>query len=305
LIIRVKSLKIESLRNFIKITEYQNFSKLAEDLSISQSTLSHRISQLEEELDDIVLIDRTTKKFELTKEGEIFLDYAKKIVELYDTCKNELINSSQKPFENIMITASTLPGSHILPKYIARFKEKNPSVNFKVLINNSKKSMDLLLKNMVDFAGIGSFMDIEKDKFDFVKIGEDSLRFISSPNHQLLKNDKAVVKFTDLIQFPFISREKGSGTRNIFETHFPNYNELNVELEINDNNSIISAVSDSNYISIQSELIAKKAEAAGLIKVIKIKEFPVIAQRDIYVLKVKEKEELSTLKKKFWESLKG
>lgn len=297
-------MKIESLRNFIKLTEYQSFSKLAEDLSISQSTLSHRISQLEEELDNIVLIDRTTKKFELTNEGEIFLDYAKKIVELYDSCKKELIESSQKPYGKIIITASTLPGSQILPKFITKFKEKNPSVNFKVIINNSKKSIDLLLKNMVDFAGIGSFMSIDKSRFDVTKIGEDRLCFICSPNHELIKNGKEFVNFTDLIQFPFITREKGSGTRKIIENQFPKYRELNVELEINDNDAIISAVSESNYISTQSELIAKKAEAAGLIRILKVKEFPVIAQRDIYVLKLKEKRELSKFKKRFWENLK-
>ncbi|TFG11373.1 MAG: LysR family transcriptional regulator [Promethearchaeota archaeon] len=61
-------MNIELLRNFISLTKNQSFSGLAKDLSISQSTLSHQISQLEEEL-GVTLIDRTTRKFNLTSEG--------------------------------------------------------------------------------------------------------------------------------------------------------------------------------------------------------------------------------------------
>lgn len=72
---------------------------------------------------------------------------------------------------------------------------------------------------------------------------------------------------------------------------------------MNDNDSIISAVSESTYISILSELIAKKAEDAGLIKILNVKEYPVIAKRDVFFIKLKDKK-LSNLKKKSWAYLK-
>ena len=78
---------------------------------------------------------------------------------------------------------------------------------------------------------------------------------------------------------------------------------LNSQLEINDNDSIISAVSGSDNISILSSFIARRAEKAGLIKIIKIKEYPVIATRVLFFIKLKEKE-LTGLKKKFWEYVK-
>jgi DNA-binding transcriptional LysR family regulator len=295
-------LKIEFLRNFIKLTHYKSFSGLAKDLSISQSTLSHQISQLEEEFGNITLIDRTTRKFKLTQQGEVFLDYAKNIINLYDTCKQELSEYSEKQIEDIIITASTLPGSHILPKYIANFRNEHPNVNFKILINNSQKSIDVLKKQMADFAGIGSFMDEDKDHFDIVKIGNENLVFICAPNHKLLKSGKDSVDFKELIKYPFIAREQGSGTRNIIVQHFTGYKQLNIILEMNDNDSIISAVSDSDNFSILSEIIAKKAEDANLIKILKIKNYPIIAKRDVFFIKLKNKK-LKGLKKKFWEYL--
>ena len=276
---------------------------MARDLSISQSTLSHQISQLEKEFGDIKLIDRTTRKFTLTQQGKIFLKYAEKIIALYDSCKQELAQFTEKQLEDITITASTLPGSHILPKFIANFREKYPSVNFKISINNSHKSLELLKREMADFAGIGSFMNYEKGDFDIIKIGEDQLKFVCSPEHNLIKSTKESVDFNELINSPFIAREKGSGTRNVFEQQFEKYDELNIELEINDNDSIISAVSESNYISILSELIAKKAADAGLIEILNIEQYPIIAKRDIYFIKLKESK-FSGLKKKFWEYLK-
>ncbi len=297
-------MNLEYLRNFIKLTQYKSFSKLASELPISQSTLSHQISQLEKEFGEVVLINRTTKMFELTKAGKVLLEYAQKLIETYDICRAEISRFSDKLEEVMTISASTIPGSHILPKYIADFRNKNPNLTFKILINNSQKSLEFLKNEMVDFAGIGSFMGGNERDFDYIKLGEEEFKFICSPHHELVKNGIDTVKFDDLTKYPFIWREKGSGSRFTFEEQFPAYKDLDIELEINDNDSIISTVSDSNYVGIMSEIMAKKAESAGLIKTLKIKDYSVIAKRDLYFVKLKQKE-FSQLKKKFWNELKS
>ncbi|MFX1601405.1 MAG: LysR substrate-binding domain-containing protein [Promethearchaeota archaeon] len=296
-------MNIEYLRNFIKLTQYKSFSKLASELPISQSTLSHQISQMEKDFGGVLLIDRTTKKFELTKAGKLFLENAKRIIDLYDSCKIEISKFKDQLKEDIIISASTIPGSHILPRYIAEFRNKNPNVNFKILINNSQKSIENIKSGMADFAGIGSFMSYNEREFDYIKIGEDEFKFICSPNHELIKEGQTI-NFDDLIKYPFVWREKGSGMRNTFKQQFPEYKKLDIELEINDNDSIISTVSESNYISIMSDMMADKAESAGLIKSLKIRNYPVIAKRRLYFVKLKQKQ-LSQLKKKFWHEIKS
>ena len=140
----------------------------------------------------------------------------------------------------------------------------------------------------------------KRQEFDCIKVGEDKLVFICSPNHKLLKGQSSSVTFDALIKYPYISREKGSGTREVIENGFKAYEILNKSLEINDNDSIISAVSESNYIALLSEIVAINAENAGLIKIIKLKEYPIVAKREIFFIKLKEKK-LSGLKKKFWD----
>jgi len=293
-------MQIEYLRNFIKLTQFKSFSKLAQELPISQSTLSHQISQIEKDFGG-KLIDRSTKKFELTKAGEIFLKHAESIINIYDNCKREISEFFQQKIEDIIISASTIPGSHVLPKYIAEFRNKNPSVNFKILINNSQKSIENIKKGSADFAGIGSFMKYNRDGFDFIKIGEEKIKFICSPTHELLQDGNNSVSFEVLTKYPFVWREKGSGMRETFKNQFPKYKDLNIKLIINDNDSIISTVSDSNYIGIMSEIMTNKIP--HLVKSLEIKEFPEVAKRSLYFLKLKNKE-LSELKNKFWEYIK-
>lgn len=296
-------MRIDYLSTFLKLCEYKSFSRLAEDLNISQSTLSHRISQLEEEFGGIVLINRTTKKFELTKEGKILLNYSKLIIDLYDKCKQEIQEYSGLHSVEITISSSTLPGSHILPKYITNFKNEHANVDFKIIINNTQESIDLLKKKAVDFAGVGSFMEEQEDLFVNKILDEDELVFICSPAHKIITYGSDEVTLNELIKYPFINREEGSGTRSVFEKNFDAFDQLEPKLVINDNDSIITAVSNSNYISILSKIIAKKAEDAGLVKILTIKEFPIIAKRNIYILKLKGKP-LGDLKGKFWDYIK-
>ena len=295
-------MNIEYLRNFIKLANYKSFTELAHDLPISQSTISHQISQLEKDF-GLTLINRSTKKFEITEAGKILLNYSQKIIDLYDSCVIDLEEFRNIKFEEIVISASTTPGSHILPRNIAEFRDNNPNVNFKIKINNSLKSIENIVKKLADFAGIGSFINYRKDDFDVIKIGEDELKFICSPNHKLLEISKGKVNLSDLMNYPFVWREKGSGMRNAFEHQFPDYKKLKIKLEMNDNDSIISAVSESNYLSIMSEMMAINAEKAGLIKILEIRSFPHIVKRDLFFIKSRDNES-SELKTSFWDYIK-
>ena len=296
-------MNIRYIKNFIKLAKYGNFSECASDLSISQSTLSHQISQIEENLGNIKLIDRTTKKFEITEAGNIFLKYATQIIELYNNCELELDKYSKQKYETITISASTIPGSHILPKLIAEYKDKHPSTIFNIKINNSEISIKNIIKSNADFAGIGSFINYNPEQFEYIIIGSEELKFICSPNHELLERGQNIVSFNQLTKYPFIWRESGSGMRTVFQQQFPYYDKLNIKLEMNDNDSIISTVSDSDFISIMSEMMAEKSEKANLIQTLNVKEYPIVAKRELYFIRKKEID-LSHTKKDFWEFIK-
>jgi len=279
------SLRIDFLRHFILLTEEKSFSKVSEKIAITQSALTQQISHLEEFF-GCNLIDRTTRTFKLTKQGEILVEYSKKIIMLFDEVHKEITKLSKIFKGTIKISASTIPGNHILPKFITNFKNNYPDIVINIQIKNSKLSLIDLKNENVDFAAIGSFMKEDRDYFEYFPIFSENLTYICAPNHDLSNINKSNIKFEDLIKYPFISREKGSGTRQFAEEHLERYEELNHRLEMNSNESIISAVSKSENISILGEMSAKKAENAGLIKILKISDIPPL-KRELYFVKRK------------------
>lgn len=294
------SIKIDLLRHYILLAEEKSFSSVAEKISLTQSALSQQITQLENYF-NCKVIDRSTRSFKLTKQGEILLKFAKEIVSTFEKCSYEISKLSQELIGVIKISASTIPGNHVLPQFIADFKNKNANVVFNIQIKNSKKSIEDVKNDLVDFAAIGSFMSEESSEFEYFSISSDSLVFISASNHELLKM-KVNLKFNDLLKYPFIARERGSGTRNFAELNLAEYDKLNQTLEMNSNESIISAVSKSNDLSLISETSAKKAEDAQIIKILNISDLKPL-DRKLYFVK-KKKGELNKVAKEFWDFLK-
>ena len=294
------SVKIDLLRHFILLAEEKSFSRVAEKIKITQSALSQQITQLEIHF-NCKVIDRSTRSFKLTKQGEILLKHAKEIVSSFDETTREISNLSKELVGTIKISASTIPGNHILPKFIAAFKNKNENVIFNIQIKNSRESLADLKNELVDFASVGSFMKEDTTIFDYFPIYSERLVFICSPEHELVKTKKGNVEFKDMRKFPFIAREKGSGTREFAENNFSRYSELNNTLEMNSNESIISAVSNSSDISIISEMSAKKAVNANLLKILKVSDITPL-ERELYFVR-KKGLELNKVANEFWSFL--
>ncbi|MFW9988269.1 MAG: LysR substrate-binding domain-containing protein [Candidatus Odinarchaeota archaeon] len=294
------SIRIEFLYNFIILAKEKNFSNAAEEISLTQSALSQQVSQLEKFF-DCSLIERSTRDFKLTKQGELLVDYSKQIWSLLKEYQTSISKLNNNYVEIIRISSSTIPGTHILPKYIANFKNKYNNANFSMEIKNTEQSITDMMNEKVHFAAIGSFMKLDNNKFEFIELGFEELVFICAFNHELLKNEHQL-KLEDILTYPFIDREKGSGTRDVIEKNFKRYSELNHKIKMMNNEAIISAVSESESISLISEISATKAENAKLIKIIYLQDIPPI-QRKLYLIKKKDVK-LETFAVKFFEFIK-
>jgi len=295
------SLRIDFLRHFIFLAENKSFSNVADKISITQSALSQQIEHLEKYF-NCNLIYRSTRTFKLTKQGEILLKYSKNIVSLFDKSHKEISNLNKELVGIISISASTIPGNHVLPKFIADFKNKYANVTISIWIKNSKQSLIDLKNKHVEFAAIGSFMNEDQENFDYFPIFSENLVFVCALDHDLIRKKKGKVLFDDLIKYSFISREIGSGTRQFTTENLERYGELNQILEMASNESIISAVYKSDNISIISELSAKKAEDANLIKILNISDIPPL-YRELFFVKRKSIT-LNKLSQRFWNFIK-
>jgi DNA-binding transcriptional LysR family regulator len=197
---------IHQLRVFTSVYKNRSFSKASEELYLTQPTISDHIKTLEEEL-DCKLFDRLGRTIIPTKEAEVLYSHALEIIERANTLK-EVINQTKKEIKGeLIIGASTIPGTYLLPSIMAAFQKKYPPVSFKIFISDSREIVDKVSKHELLLGIVGA--KIGDEQTNYIPFIEDELIVISSPF--LINNNTITLK--ELIQFPMVIREEGSGTR--------------------------------------------------------------------------------------------
>ena len=297
----METIRFDYLNTFLTVARTHSFSIAAKELATSQGTVSHHIAALETYF-DAELFKRTANGVEVTDAGATLKQTAEKILQEAQNAKARISSAKQNLSGTIKIAASTTPGEHIIPSLIAEFQKRHANVKFKIKAEDSLSSLSSLQANNVDFAAVGTLQGFE-EKFDFIQVGQDDLVLIIPCNHELTKQKSVAIK--EIIKFPFIDREETSGTRKeierLLEHNELSLERLNIALELGSTESVITAVSEGRGIAIISSIAAKKACAAGLIKIVKIEEAK--SPRKLYI--GRPKTPLVKASEAFWEFCKG
>src|SRR5687768_7454241 len=112
-------MQIESLKVFCDLAETESFTKAAQINEITQSAVSQQVSALERTF-KALLIERSKKKFRLTREGEILYEYAKQLINLYDSLFNKVQEVRDVVSGTIRVSTIYSIGLHDLPPYLKR-----------------------------------------------------------------------------------------------------------------------------------------------------------------------------------------
>ena len=163
------------LEAFIATVDRQSFSAAADSLYLSQPTISSYIHSLEREL-NTQLIRRTTKKFEVTPNGQQLYDYAAALLRLQQKAITELSNTSVK---ELHIGTSSVPGQSILPRVLAGYRKEAPDVSAFVTHTDSMEVIQQVENGTLDVGLVG-----RKTECDcvFEPIATDDL-VIAAPNN--------------------------------------------------------------------------------------------------------------------------
>ncbi len=295
-------LRVRALKTFLVLVETGNFSKTAEKLDITQGTVSNHITSLENYFGAELFYkgERAREGEKLTQAGITVLEFAREIIAILNQTRDEVNRIKGAVTGTLRIATSTIPGEHVLPKFIARFKAKHPTVEFEVDLSDSGKSLEKLIAKEIDLAAVGSLIGYEGDVETF-QIAEEQLVVIVPPEHELASKES--IDPNVLVDFQLITREKTSGTRKeterILESSKISLEELNT-LELGSTESVITAVSEGYGISVLSSIAAKKAE--NYVKVIPLE----IAdnKRKLYMIRRKQ-DSYSVLIDTFWDFVKN
>ncbi|MGP1432625.1 selenium metabolism-associated LysR family transcriptional regulator [Treponema sp.] len=200
-------MEFKHLEVFVKLVENLSFSAAADELHISQPTVSLHIKQLEEELDTPLFI-RSTRELKITEEGSMLYNEAKDLLQQRTQLIDRFINPGQKV---LRIGASTIPAGYIVPLVLSRFKKSHPNILVEIEEQNSYDTIKRISMRKVDAGIVG--MKTEDENCEFRPIYQDEFVFITPniPYYQQLKKSKPSLK--RLAQEPLIVRESGSAVK--------------------------------------------------------------------------------------------
>jgi DNA-binding transcriptional LysR family regulator len=229
------------LETFCRVAALKSFSRAADDLFLTQPTVSGHILSLERSL-SLRLFDRTGREIRLTKAGELFLRYASKILTVRKDLLNALSEFSQGIRGELSLGASTIPGEYLLPGLMGDFKREHPRFTLSLKISDTKDIVQELLQGHIEFGLIGAKVDhpsLHHESFE-----EDEIIVIAPSDHPLSR--KRSVVFEDLLKEPWIIREEGSGTQMTVERALrkkgKSLKDFNVAIEMGSTSSVKEGV---------------------------------------------------------------
>ena len=205
-----KPLQIEfrHLETFCRVADLKSFSKAADDLFLTQPTVSGHILSLEQSL-SLRLFDRASREVRLTKSGEVFREYASKLLSLRKNMLNALSEFSRGIRGELSLGSSTIPGEYLLPKLIGDFKKNHSSFVISLKIGDTKEVIQYVLQDQVELGVIGA--KLNHPSLHYEKYEEDQIIVVAPSGHPLTRKKK--VALDELLKEPWIIREEGSGTR--------------------------------------------------------------------------------------------
>lgn len=291
-----ENIDIHSLKAFCKVVVEKSFTKAAKALFLSQPTISAHISKLEECF-GAKLLDRLGNEILPTRAGLILFEYGCEILKM----KDEMVQSVYGYLGNIsgklLLGASTIAGSYMLPEYVVKFKNMHPKVKVIVEIGDSLKVMEWVDSGRIELGFVGA----QPDKLSYEHFDADNLVLIVHPEHRWTKIKDNVKKtrkdrskldiqiridMNDLKDEPFIMREKGSGTRKATEKGLErsgfNLKDLNIVCELGSTEAVKQAVMEGIGVSIISDRAVKNEIKLGLMKIVKVKGVNI--KRDFYLI---------------------
>lgn len=254
---------IRHLRIFIEVAETGSMSLAAKNCFISQPTVSQTIHELERHY-QVNLFERLSKKLYITPAGEQLLTYAQKVLNQFDVLETNM--EEYHAAEQIRVGATITVGACLLSYILNDLKQIHPQLHTYACVANTSLVERKLLNSELDVAlveGIISSPDLIS-----IPVVDDFLVLAAAKDHPLA--GKKQVHLKDLSQYDFVMREKGSGTRKLFEDYLIKNNiPYHIAWEATCLDAIKSAVLYNQCISAISVRLVEHEIKNGAIHVIR------------------------------------
>ena len=278
------------LQVFHAVARLLSFTKAADALHMTQPAVTFQIRQLEEYF-DTRLFDRTHNRISLTDAGQRVYEFADRIFQLYGEMENVVRKITGEVSGVLLIGASTTIAEYMLPSLLGGFKSEYPDVNIQLKVSNTEGIVSMVEDNTIDLGVVEAPVSNKNLAVEVCR--HDQLVAIVPPDHPLAARER--VASAALLDHPYISREEGSGTREVIEEYLAgvglNGDDLKTRMELGSPEAIKRAVEVGMGISVISRATVLKELKLGTLRAVPLdppleRPFSFVHQKQKFRLRV-------------------
>ena len=252
---------LEQLRIFVAVAEKQHVTRAAHELNLPQSATSAAIAALEARY-AVKLFDRVGRGIVLTRTGSDFLVEARAVLARAKDATQVLDDLAGLKRGSLSIAASQTVGNYWLPRRLQAFHAAYPGIELRLSIANTEQVARMVSQGSADLGFVEG--EVHEDLLTTKKVDGDSLILAVGAKHPWASRTKVTAK--DLPATAWILRERGSGTRSMFEAALREsglkLSDLRIALELPSNEAVRSAVEAGGGATFISDLVAAPSIAA-------------------------------------------
>ncbi len=259
------------IESFLAVCEEMSYSKAADKRHVTQPCITQHIKALEKYY-EVHLFDYQNRQLTITPEGQMLLEKLQTMKHDIHQLKRE-IKALGASGQHYKMGATRTIGDYYLPSKLSQWLEEHPSSSIEVNISNTSELMTLLSNGEIDFALVEGYFDASK--YDAIHVANEPFIGVCGAHFEY-GNMEA---FTDLLTYPLLLREAGSGTREILERylHFKGI-DLGAFQQIHKASSIplIKGLMQNNQgISFMYEVAVQEEIRQGKLQKIQIPDFDI------------------------------
>lgn len=200
-------MNLRQLEVFVAVAEEGSFSRAAEEVLLTQSTVSQHIAALENEL-GVRLFDRTGRGAELTDGGVLFREHVRQVLADCDDLRQAMARFRGMEEPGLTVGASNIPANYLIPALLPALAMRHPGIVLSVRAGDSREMVEQLLAGDVALAVVGD--RTEHGEISFAPLITDQMLLVVGTEHPW-RNRQAVTP-EELTNTPLIVREIGSGS---------------------------------------------------------------------------------------------
>lgn len=230
---------LETLRLYCDVVRLRSFSRGAELNFVSQSAASQAVQQLERELGEVALIDRTRRPFAVTAEGQAFYTASRELLESWEKAKAEIAGVKAQVDGTVRVAAIYSVGLHDMSHHLQRFMSLHPKVRVQLECLHPHKVVEAVLNDDAD-VGIMSYPPQDR-ALSIIPLRSEPMAFVCHPGHKLAR--RRAVTPADLTGEPFVAFDAGLTIRKAIDRALRQRNvKLNIVMAFDNIETIKQAI---------------------------------------------------------------